>query len=192
MLAGEYSPLLTAEKIMRERPVSVTIFGILNIGFGLLGVAGLFLSTLFEGFTAPAAGASSNSLFGTWTGLWNAISSDAAYVGWHRITVPLDAACTLALVAAGVGLLLLKNWARLLSLGCAIYEILVAFLDCAVMFVAARRVPAVSPQAGQSAYLAIAVGSVILCVFALAYPILLLYFLTRPKAVQAFRPASPL
>jgi hypothetical protein len=192
MLAGEYSPLLTAEKNMRERPVSVTIFGILNIGFGLFGVAGMFLSTLFEGSGSPAAGASSNSLFATWTGLWNAISSDAVYMGWHRITVPLDAACTVALAAAGIGLLLLKNWSRLLSLGCAIYEILVAFLDCAVMFVAARSVLAVSPQAGQGAYVAIAVGSVIVCAFALAYPIFLLYFLTRPKVVQAFRPDSPL
>jgi hypothetical protein len=51
---------------------------------------------------------------------------------------------------------------------------------------------AVSPQASQGAYLAIAVVSVVVCAFALAYPFLLLYFLTRPKAVQAFHPASPL
>jgi hypothetical protein len=151
----------------------------------VFGLAGMFLSTLFEGSGSPAAGAPSNSLFATWIGLCNAISSDAAYVGWHRITVPLDAACGVALMTAGIGLLLLKNWARLLSLGCATYKILVAFLDCAVMFVAARRVLAVSPQAGQGACLAIGAGSVIVCVFALAYPVLLLYFLRRPKVVQA-------
>ena len=178
---------------MRERPVSVTIFGILNIGFGVFGLAGMFLSTMFEGPGSPAAGASSNSLFATWTGLWNAISSDAAYVGWHRISVPLDAACSVALMTAGIGLLLLKNWARLLSLGCAILEILQKFLDCAVIFVAARRVPAISPQGNQGACLAIGVGAVIVYVFALAYPLLLLYFLRRPKVVQAFQPqpASP-
>ncbi len=182
------------ERIMSERPVSVTLFGMLNIGFGLFGLAGVLLS-LFVGFGspgAPAAGASSDSIFAMWPALLNAVSSDAAYATMRQTTVPLEAVCGVALVAAGLGLLALKNWARRLSIGWAIYRCVLALIESAVMFMVVRRVLGGFPQVSQGA-LAIAVGvAIIEAVFALVYPLLLLYFLTRPKVVQAFQTGSPL
>ena len=67
-----------------------------------------------------------------------------------------------------------------------------ASIESAVMFMVVRRVLGGFPQVSQGA-LAIAVGvAIIEAVFALVYPLLLLYFLTRPKVVQAFQTGSPL
>jgi hypothetical protein len=91
------------------------------------------------------------------------------------------------LVAAGIGLLLLKNWSRLLSIGYAVYRIILSFLESAVMFGVFRRALAGFPQVSQGAF-AIAAGAAIIGgVFTLAYPVLLLYFLRRPKVVRAFQ-----
>jgi hypothetical protein len=175
--------------------MSAMIFGILNIGLGLLGLGGVLLSTMFGASDLPAAGPLSNSFVASMLALWNAISTDPAYVVWRRITVPMDVAAGLALVAAGIGLLLLQNWSRLLSIGCAIYRILFVFLDCAVLFTALHRVLANSLQAGTGAqYAFVVTAAAIGAVLTLVYPVLLVYFLTRPKAVRAFQPApsSPL
>src|ERR1039458_8346141 len=109
---------------MRERPVSITIFGILNIGFGLLGLGSLLLSTMFDvgGFDSTAFSPALNSYISSMLALWNTLSADTVFVVWRRITVPLDFAASLTLVAAGIGLLLLKNWSRLVSIGYAIYR----------------------------------------------------------------------
>jgi hypothetical protein len=148
------------------------------------------LSTLFTGSDFPAAGAFSNSFIASMLALWNAISTDPAYLIWRRITVPMDAAAGLALAAAGIGLLLLRNWSRLLSISCAIYKILFAFLDCAVLFVVLHRVLANALQAGTGGeYAFVAAAALLGAVLTLVYPVLLIYFLTRPKAVQAFQPA---
>ncbi len=145
---------------MRERPVSVTIFGILNIGFGLLGLGSLLLSTLFdvEGFGSTAFSPALNSYISSMLALWDAISADTVFVVWRRLTVPLDFAASLTLVAAGIGLLLLRNWSRLVSIGYAIYRIIFAFLDVAVLFVVLRRVLANALPASTGANIALVIG----------------------------------
>jgi hypothetical protein len=140
------------------------------------------------GAGSPAGGGSSDSLVGSWVGVFNAVLSDAGYVALRQITAPLDAVCDVALMAAGIGLLRLKNWARVLSIGYAIYGIILALIESAVMFVVVRRVLAGFPQVSQSGF-GMAVGAAMVeAVITLAYPILLLYFLTRAKAVRAFQP----
>lgn len=183
---------------MRERPISITIFGILNVGIGLLGLGGLLLSTMFESpdfLSISPSVPSVNSFLSSMLALWNTISTDATFVVWRRITVPLDAAASLTLVAGGIGLLLLRNWARLVSIGYAIYKVIFALLDVAVLMAVLHRVLAKAPQADTGAPIALLVwAAAIETVLTLVYPVLLIYFLTRPKAVLAFQPepASPL
>jgi hypothetical protein len=168
---------------MRERPFSVTLIGILNIGFGLLGLGGVLLSKMFEGLDSVST-------------LVVTLSHHPGYLLWNKITLPLNIASCLLLVAAGAGLLLLKNWARLASIGWGIYKVLFTFLNTVVLCCLGLR-----EVAAQAMEVAGAVGIAILGVFglvatvlALAYPVLLIYFLTRPKAARAFQPelASPL
>ena len=169
---------------MRERPVSVTIFGILNIGFGLLALGGVLLSKISEDLGASAANPSVNSFFG----FLDALNHNHLYVLWNAITVPLNLAAGLVMVAAGVGLLLLKNWARLVSIGCGIYKIIFVILNCAVFFLALREILANAIQgAGMPVIVLLVIVGLAAAVLTLIYPALLLYFLTRPKVILAFQ-----
>ena len=183
--------LIPELEFMRERPVSVTLFGILNIGIGLLGLGGALLSTLFEGLGAAAASPSVNSI----SAFMDTLNHNPVYILWNRITVPLNAAAGLLLVAAGVGLLLLKNWARLASIGYGIYKIVFAILNVPVLGLALRQILArTMEEAGTPLIVILTLIGLVATVLTLVYPVLLIYFLTRPRAVLAFQPepASPL
>ena len=116
------------------------------------------------------------------------------YVLWNKFTLPLNVTACLLMVAAGVGLLLSKNWARRAAIGCGIYKILFVFLNIAVFCSLGLRELAgsVMEMAGPVGIVIAAVAGLVAILLTLAYPVLLLYFLTRPKIVRAFQPASPL
>jgi hypothetical protein len=179
---------------MRERPVTITIFGILNIGFGLLGLGWVLLSKLLEGFDFSRGGASLSAYFSTMAAIWDAINKDPAFALWNQISFPLDIVAGVALTAAGLGLLLLKNWSRLVSNGWAVYTIISVFVNLAVLFVALYRVLAGALHTSSTGDVVLvlmlaAIGAAL----TLAYPILLLYFMARPNVVQAFQrePVAP-
>jgi hypothetical protein len=177
---------------MRERPMSDTIFGMLNTGFGLLGLIGVLLSNTMSGMLEGPGAAAAGSPLGSISAFIADLYHSPAYVLWNRITVPLNFAASLLMVAAGVGLLLLKNWARLASIGCGIYKILFVLLNIAVLCRGLREIGAnVMDAAGPVGIVILAMISLVATLFSLAYPVLLLYFLTRPKAVQAFQPEPP-
>ena len=93
---------------MRERPVSVTIFGILNIGFGLLGLVGLLTQNLFESFATQAPNPSLSSIMA----FLDEMNKNPTFILWRNISVPLEGLASLVLLVSGIGLILLKNWAR--------------------------------------------------------------------------------
>jgi hypothetical protein len=101
----------------------------------------------------------------------------------------------LVLLAAGIGLLHLKPWARILSMAYAIYAILFGILGMVVnfIFMIQPMLEQARQQQGPEAAGAIggAVGGTIGGCFGLIYPVLLLIFMTRPKVVAAFRPPAP-
>jgi hypothetical protein len=147
---------------MQQRPISVTIFGILNIGFGFFD---LFI-TLFSMFVVPRMNMAAPLLIQM---------NDNP---WTRITMPLDGIAAVALSAAGIGLLLSQNWARIVSIIDGIYSI----LSCVVGGI-------VTLNSGTSGIMIIV--SLIATVGSLVYPILLIIFMTRPKVAAAFGPAQP-
>jgi len=161
------------------------------MGFGLLGMAVALLSKSFEDFGAPANSPSVNSIFA----FLGALYHHRVYVLWNTITVPLNFAAGLALVAAGAGLLLLKNWARFTSIGCGVYKIVFVVLNSVVFYLALRDILAKSMQeAGGLVIILLVMAGLAGAILSLAYPVLLLYFMTRPKVVLAFQPepGSPL
>ena len=97
---------------MQERPISVTIFGILNIGFALLGLLGTLISMVVLSHTS-----------GNGNPFLKAMYDNPHYVTWMKISVPLGCVGCLVLLAAGIGLLLLQKWARIMSIGYGIYAI---------------------------------------------------------------------
>jgi len=176
---------------MRERPISITIFGILNIGMGVLGLGGALLSVLFQDLGSSAASPSVNSIFA----FMATLNQHPIYILWNKITIPLNAAASLLLAAAGIGLLLLKNWARLASIAFGFYKIIVAFLNGAVFYLALRDILANAMQeTGPPLVIILIATGLVGVILTLVYPVLLIYFMMRPKVVQAFQPegTSPL
>jgi hypothetical protein len=147
---------------MQQRPISVTIFGILNIGFGFFD---LFV-TLFSIFVLPRMNMA--------TPMLKQMNDNQ----WTKVTLPLDGIAAVVLLAAGIGLLLSQNWARIASIIAGIYSI----LSCMVGGI-------LSLNNGPSGIMMIV--SLIVTIGSLVYPVLLIIFMTRPKVVAALKPAKP-
>ncbi len=160
--------------------MSVTIFGILNIGFAVFGVGGLLMSRLMLHAKLPG------------NPLLKSMQSDPAYASWTNAVTVFGLVFALILVAAGIGLLLAQNWARILSIVYAIIDIVYVLVGAVVnyhfMQAMTGQMPGVS--SGMMAVFT-AVGSVFGVIFGLAYPVLLLIFMTRPKIVAFFEPEQP-
>ncbi len=159
-----------------QRPTIVTVFGILNFvlaGFGVLGVVtALAMPSLPFLRNAPEMAI---------------LFENPVYVEWLRISAIVGVGFAIALVTLGIGLLTMKPWARA---GTIIYAI------CALVFAIAGQVvsfttilPTMMEQASRAGgpEAAGAIGGAFGGILPLAYPILLLIFMTRPQTVAAFR-----
>jgi len=168
---------------MPQRPTSVTVFGILNIVFGALGLLCTPIS-LAAMFLLPTQG----------NPVLEAMRENRLYLAWTIVSGSLSFVVSGILLAAGVGLLNLKPWARVTSIICAIYGIAACVLgqamNLSVMIPYARKL---SESGGPQAAAGIGgmIGGVFGSCFGLIYPILLLIFLTRPTVKAAFQPTIP-
>jgi hypothetical protein len=167
-----------------QRPTSVTVFGILNIVFAAFGLFGLIASIAL--FFLPAD--SNNPVI-------KLIHESPGYAMWLKICIPLGVLSCSALLAAGIGLLYLKSWARILSIIYAIYAIVFGITGMVVnfIFMVQPMLEQARQEQGPEAAAATggAIGGTIGGCFGLIYPILLLIFMTRPKVAAAFRPPAP-
>jgi hypothetical protein len=168
-----------------QRPASVTTFGVLNIIFAVLGLFCLVGTAAL--FVSPNAGLNPVA---------RVIRENAAYAAWMKVSLLLGVAASFVLLAAGIGLLRLKPWARKLSIGYAIYGIIFSVLGALMNFLflfrpmLAEAARAQGPEAAGA--MGGAVGGMIGSLTGMIYPILLLVFMTRPKVVAAFQaPAEP-
>lgn len=168
---------------MSQRPTSVTVFGILNIVFGTFGLLCTPISLAMI-LGMPVAGnpvlrvIHGNELYRLWT------------IGGSLLGIVAAA----VLLAAGIGLLQLRPWARLTSIGLAIYNLVAGVLNIGMsVFVFMPLVQGVKMGSGaeQAAALGALIGGIAggvggSCV-GMIYPILLLIFMTRPSVKAAFQ-----
>ena len=155
-----------------QRPTSVTVFGILNLIFGVWGLLGLV-------FVLVAGVPEDSVLFDHENRFVSAYLEISTYVGYVATGV---------LIVAGIGLLALKTWGRLLSIGYAVYAILGQIVSTAVVFPLVVK-PMLEEQDAffMNVFL---VSSLIGVGFGLLYPCLLLFFMTRRHVIRAFNPPS--
>ena len=110
------------------------------------------------------------------------------------VALPLGLLATGVSVAAGIGLLKLKNWGRTLSIGYAIYSIVAGVIGSMVnyIFVMQPLMEQASHKSGPEAagLIGAAIGGTFGTCFGMIYPVLLLIFMLRPKVVAAFRPPA--
>jgi len=150
----------------------------------MLGVIGLFASIAL--FFAPAD--SNNPVI-------KIMHENPAYAAWLKFCIPLGLLACAALLAAGIGLLCLKSWARKLSIAYAIYAILFGILGMVInfFFLVRPMIEQAQQKSGTEAAGAIgaAVGGSFGGCIGLIYPVLLLIFMLSPKVAAAFQPPPP-
>lgn len=169
-----------------QRPTSITTFGILNIIFAGMGVFGII--SIMALLTMTAASADNNPVI-------RIMLENPAYTMWMKVSIPLGVLAIGVLLAAGVGLLRMKNWGRTLSISYAIYAIVIGILSTVlnILLVVPPALEEASRLQGPEAAGAMGgvIGGAIGGCFGLIYPIVLLIFMTRPKLVAALRTATP-
>ncbi|HTR42885.1 MAG TPA: hypothetical protein VMH87_14825 [Pseudomonadales bacterium] len=168
-----------------QRPTSVTVFGILNIVFAGLGLCGTAFSVMLF---MPSAATANNPVV-------QIIQSSPAYAAWMKVSLGLGLVVIVALLAAGIGLLNLKPWARTLSIIYAIYTIIMTLVGVVINYFFLIQPMLQKAQGQQGPEAAGAIGGAIGgfgggCI-AVIYPILLLIFMTRPHVVAAFNQSTP-
>ena len=165
---------------MRQRPVSILIFGILNIGYGLFSL-GMVLLNLASSHLSPKGNP-----------VAAAMKSDPTMATWTSLSTPLSVALGLALMAFGIGLLLLKNWARLGSIVWSVIDIVFVVVGSMVVWPVMQRamdqIPNV-PHGMVEGFLMF--GMVLGVVLGLAYPAVLFFFMTRSNVIDACQPEQP-
>jgi NADH:ubiquinone oxidoreductase subunit 3 (subunit A) len=169
---------------MNQRPISTLIFGILNIGLGLLKL----LWPLVAAAMARLKLSSHSSMA--------ALQSDPTIAALSKFNMWASVVLGLALLAFGIGLLLLQNWARIGSIVYAVIAIVFVLVGSVAGWPFMKRlVQQVAMQApGAPLGLLEGVGMllfVLVIMFGLAYPVLLLFFMTRSNVIEACRPQQP-
>jgi hypothetical protein len=175
-----------------QRPTSVTVFGILNIVFAAFGIVGVVATVAMFAMMGPDNPAFQNNP------TMDAIKNSPVYAAWLKISIVLGVFVSAALLAAGIGLLKLKPWARTLSIIYGIYSIIIIIISTALNYVFLVE-PMLQKAHGTQGPEAIggaiggAVGGMCGGCLGIIYPILLLIFMTRPNVVAAFnqQPSYP-
>ena len=162
-----------------QRPQAVTVFGVLNIVFGAMALLCSPISLL--GLFLPVQAHNPMSRI---------LHDNATYRSFTVLAAVVGMVAGAVLIAAGIGLLKLKPWARLTSIGYGIFAIVFGIVGLFVnwFFVFAPLLQEVKDNAGSQAIGAIAgmAGGMIGGCLGQVYPILLLIFMTRPKIRAAF------
>lgn len=164
-----------------QRPTSVTVFGVLNIVFGALGLLG----TLFSGAALFMVNAQQRRMPGMeeLNPIWEA---------WLKISVVMALVGAVALITSGFGLLGLRRWGRLLAIGYAVYAIANCVLGVVMQYVFVTQ-PLLerldNPNGRQTGLFVVGISLGSSCV-GLIYPLLLGYFMSRPHVVAAFNGLS--
>jgi hypothetical protein len=169
-----------------QRPTSVTVFGVLNIVFGALGILGIIFSAISLMVISP--------LSSTHNPVVQTVRNNPGYAAWMKIAIPLGFLACGVSIAAGIGLLKLKNWARILSIGYAIYAIVTGIIGMVLnyIFLMQPLMEQASQKQGPEAAVLIgaAIGGTFGSCFGMIYPVLLLIFMFRPNVVAAFQPPA--
>jgi hypothetical protein len=163
-----------------KRPTAVTVFGILNIIFAAFGILGSLSSVML--FTVAAANTPNSA-------------NNPIVQLVHEISIVLGMLGSVALLAAGIGLLQLKPWARKFSIGYAIYAMIMIVVGSVLNYfwLVLPMLQKAHLEQGPQAAAAVggAIGATVGGCFGIIYPILLLIFMFRANVIAAFNPAQP-
>ncbi len=165
-----------------QRPTAVTVIGILNIVLGSFAL--LCLPFAIVGFFAPRMSGQNVVL--------DIMDQVQFFKFWNIGMTGMGIFVGIALIIAGILLLMMKEIGRLITIGYGFYGISMSLVNLAVslMFLAAPLLARMN-QGGSAEAVAGSVGGMIGmgCGFflGLIYPIVVLILMTRPAVVEAFK-----
>lgn len=138
----------------------VIAIGVLNIIFGIIGLI----------------------FFAMFVVLWLAVGlTDASHLDFFTIVkTPFDLMLDIILIISGIGVFMLKRWARTLALICAWVAIILSIIGIIIFIL---NIGNVSPNAHPKAQM---IGGIIGGIIGLAYPIILLIFFLRRSIKEQF------
>ncbi len=163
-----------------QRPASVTVFGVLNVVFGVLGLFGLAFSAVLL-FAVDVQPQPMNPL----------PVANPVWDMWTKVNLGLGGLAVIVLIASGAGLLNLRPWGRTAAIGYSVYAIVFGLLGIGMHWFFVVQPTFDQLQGGAepdfvAEAVAGSVGGLIGGCFGLIYPALLWFFMTRPRVVAAF------
>jgi hypothetical protein len=122
------------------------------------------------------------------------MNANPDYVRWMSINMWIGVGLGAALLVFGIGLLFLQNWARIGSIAVAVIAMVFVTILAIVGWPFVKQMmdlqtqgKHISPGMIQGIAMLILIAGLI---FRLAYPVLLLIFMTRSKAIEACQPEA--
>lgn len=175
-----------------KRPTSVTVFGILNIVFAVVGMCGVALTAAQPAIQqAMEQAAKDGGQEVQRDPVQELLAADPKVRLIGNISTGSGVVVSLVLLISGVALLLMKSWGRTLSIVYAVYDILskIAFTALSFWFIQSalegqEEVPAEIPLGAIQGIFAFSFSCSL--IFGLIYPILLLIFMFRTAVTEAF------
>ena len=168
-----------------EKPVAGIVFGILNLVFGIMGICGVAVSAIMIFYPLDPQLVKQNPAL-------QLMQDNQFYKLFMQGGIVVGFVFTFVLIGAGVGLLTMKSYGRTLSLWYGWYGIIITVLTAIVnvflvfpgMIEQMNNLPQGPAQAGAIGGI---IGGVIAIVISPIYPGLLLFFMYRPKIIEAYR-----
>ncbi len=163
-----------------QRPASATVFGVLNLVFGIFGICGgIFTAGLFAVFAIPEMAENLNNMEGMEQ------FQNPSYRAFLLVSTIINSLLTVVLLVSGTGLLKFKAWGRTAAIWYAIPQIF-AIIGGAIAQYYLLVKPAIenaAPGAQGIGEISGAIGGLVGMAFSLIYPVLLLFFMNRKTFV---------
>ncbi len=160
------------------RPTGVTVFAILNIIFGLMGVFGIVVSVGMLVLGSRIAGPNP---------VMDKMFDSVAYLAFTAVGMVVGIVFSILLLFSGIGLLKMSKSARTISIVYGVYAIVSTILANAVnvfvVFIPALEQAQGAQRAGMIGGI---IGAGIGGLVGLIYPIALLIYFTRPTVKHYF------
>jgi hypothetical protein len=189
MSTNPYQPSAIVEEpfspLASQRPAAATVFGVLNILFGVMGLCGTLASALFMVIPLSPQLTQNNPAL-------QLMEENAFYRLFTQIGVGLNFIACIVLIVAGIGLYQLKPYGRTFSIGYSVYTIVMNLIGNVVNFVVVfPGMLAIAADAGGgpaefAVYVGIGAG-IASGFIGFIYPGLLLFFMYRPAVAAAFK-----
>ncbi len=165
------------------RPVAVTVFGILNIVFGAIGLLGTAASSVMFFVEFPAEQVAANPTLGL-------MQSDATYRLILQTLLVAGTVASIAGIVGGIGLLKGQSWGRTISIGYGWYCILSCFIGLGInwvyLFQPMLATAAEGTQAQKVAVIGGIVGGLFGTCFGGIYPVVLVIFMMKRSVREYF------